>query len=479
MKQFLSLYFIFFVLTANAQDRNNVIIKVMDKHIAENKYLEVYKSGGALLKELKLDTLVSDVQKTSDSTYNVIIKDVKSPVLLYCDLLNLDAELFLVQPKDIINLEIIRKPGSASNILLVEGKNHLNYQLTSFIDTLHTIKKFKELKLKAKTMEKAFSMVDSLYEVNKKFIDETTGDKNILLKKILYDVNNTTQLWWINSWVDNNQSLSKNDLLVITQKYCVPDKISPSFPQILYSNFYGYPLKTSLMLFEKADTSGEEALIKRTKIIEKNYSGQAKDFLLSNVYYHYSLHENPDLKATNQWYLMYKDKLIEKGYNDLIRLAYYKLNLLNKVLPENILNVRLINDLKQQVTLRGILNQNKKDKVIDIWATWCGACIASFTFSKDEVDQLKEQGVDFVYISIDKADKEKEMDVLAKRHSLKSYRLIEKDVGIFKKYFEIYSIPRSMLIDRDGKLQQVSLPVAHIPGELSSRIKQALKNNKH
>ena len=479
MKQFLSLYLIFLVLTANAQDRNNVTIKVTDKHIAENEYLKVYKSGGALLKELKLDTLVSDVQKISDSTYSLTIKNVKSPALLYYKHLSLNGGLFLVQPKDTINLEIIRKAGSASNILLVEGKNHLNYQLTSFIDTLHTIKKFKELKLGAKTMEKAFSMVDSLYEVNKNYIDEITGDKNMLLKKILYDVNNVTQLRWINSWVDNNQSLSKNDLLVITQKYCIPDKMSPSFPQILYSNLYGYPLSTSLDLFEKADTSDEETLIKKTKIIEKYYSGQAKDFLLSHVYYYYSLNENPDLKVTNQWYLRYKDKLVEKGYNDLIRLAYYKLNLLNKVLPESILNVRLINDFKKQVTLREILNQNKKDKVIDIWATWCGACIASFTFGKDEVDQLKEQGVDFVYISIDKADKEKEMDVLAKRHSLTSYRLIEKDVGIFKKYFEIYSIPRSILIDRNGKLQQVSLPVAYIRGELSNRIKQALKNNKN
>lgn len=479
MKQFLSLYLVFFVLTANAQDRNNVIIKVMDKHIAKNEYLEVYKSGGALLKELKLDTLVSDVQKISDSTYNVTIKDVKSPVLLYCDLLNLNAELFLVQPKDTINLEVIRKPGSVSNILLVKGKNHLNYQLTSFIKTLQSIEKFKELSLRAKTMGKAFSMVDSLYDVNKNYIDELTGDKNILLKKVLYDVNNVTQLRWISDWVDNNPNLSKNDLLAITQKYCLPDKISPSFSQILYSNLYGYPLTTSLDLFEKADTADEEVLIKRTKIIEKNYSGQAKDFLLSHVYYYYSRNENPDLKTTNQWYLRYKDKLVEKGYNDLIKLAYYKLNLLNKVLPESILNLRLINDLKKQVTLRDILNQNKKDKVIDIWATWCGACIASFTFGKDEVEQLKEQGLDFIYISIDKADKEKEMDVLAKRHSLRSYRLIEKDVGIFKKYFEIYSIPRSILIDRNGKLQQVSLPVALVSGELSNRIKQALKNSKN
>ena len=90
---------------------------------------------------------------------------------------------------------------------------------------------------------------------------------------------------------------------------------------------------------------------------------------------------------------------------------------------------------------------------VDIWASWCGPCRKQFPYSKKLKTQLSKRQlkkIEFIYISIDN-DSEKwkksinDLDVDG-LHFL-SPASHPNGAGV---YFEAFSIPRYILIDRNG-----------------------------
>lgn len=85
---------------------------------------------------------------------------------------------------------------------------------------------------------------------------------------------------------------------------------------------------------------------------------------------------------------------------------------------------------------------------IDVWASWCSACLAA----KPRVQWMKEElagkNIVFVSISIDS-------DIAAWKNAIKTKNLsgvmlrCEEDAP-FVKSFDIRAVPRFMLIDKDG-----------------------------
>ncbi len=105
------------------------------------------------------------------------------------------------------------------------------------------------------------------------------------------------------------------------------------------------------------------------------------------------------------------------------------------------------------------LQEDLKGKVvvIDFWATWCGPCIAEMPNMKELYSQYKDQGVEFVGISLDAPPSE------GGRDKLLAY-VEENDVewpqyyqgngwdSEFSKSWGVSSIPQLFIIDADGKL---------------------------
>ncbi|MDR0732973.1 MAG: TlpA family protein disulfide reductase [Dysgonamonadaceae bacterium] len=98
-----------------------------------------------------------------------------------------------------------------------------------------------------------------------------------------------------------------------------------------------------------------------------------------------------------------------------------------------------------------------KGKVIyvDIWATWCGPCRKEFPFLKQlEAEYHDNKELVFIGVSIDKTqDKGKWQDFLMKEN-LPGIQLFAGDAAgenLITPY-EINSIPRFILVGKDGKL---------------------------
>ncbi|MFV0553959.1 MAG: TlpA family protein disulfide reductase [Mangrovibacterium sp.] len=91
---------------------------------------------------------------------------------------------------------------------------------------------------------------------------------------------------------------------------------------------------------------------------------------------------------------------------------------------------------------------------IDMWATWCAPCNINIPYLNMLEEELKDENIAFVSISIDRPEtKQKWLDFLAKTH-IGGTALLAKNA--FKdemcQYYGIRAIPRFMLIDPEGKI---------------------------
>lgn len=88
---------------------------------------------------------------------------------------------------------------------------------------------------------------------------------------------------------------------------------------------------------------------------------------------------------------------------------------------------------------------------IDIWATWCGPCIAEIPSLKILEKHFKGKNIQFVSISF--RDKKELWSKMVKEKELGGLQLFapNENISFFKKY-QVTEIPRFIFIDKEGKI---------------------------
>lgn len=109
---------------------------------------------------------------------------------------------------------------------------------------------------------------------------------------------------------------------------------------------------------------------------------------------------------------------------------------------------------------RQISFSDLKGKVVlmDVWATWCGPCIAQFPHLR----QLKKdfEGKDLIVLglSVD-ADKDKDKwKQMIMDEQLSGVQLFAGPGNVVSKYYKISGIPRFMVFDREGRIVTIDAP---------------------
>jgi thiol-disulfide isomerase/thioredoxin len=102
--------------------------------------------------------------------------------------------------------------------------------------------------------------------------------------------------------------------------------------------------------------------------------------------------------------------------------------------------------------------QDKKGKVVlvNMWATWCGPCIAEMPHLNEMQEKYRDKGFEIIGLDTDDESKE-DIDAFAAKQKL-NYQLGWADSALmseFVKVTRLAGIPQSILINRDGQLTGV------------------------
>ena len=91
---------------------------------------------------------------------------------------------------------------------------------------------------------------------------------------------------------------------------------------------------------------------------------------------------------------------------------------------------------------------------IDVWATWCGPCVQQMPYLKKLEHRYKDNAIVFVSISVDEKGKYEKWKKMVEQKSLSGVQLFADNSfdSEFIKAYGISSIPRFILIDKDGDI---------------------------
>jgi thiol-disulfide isomerase/thioredoxin len=189
--------------------------------------------------------------------------------------------------------------------------------------------------------------------------------------------------------------------------------------------------------------------------INSNMSGNAKDIFLFKLIKRTDALKNQDIKR--RLIVQYRSLAKDSLYRNYIWKNQELADIKNLGKNKN-----LITDNKNETKTINSLIAGMKNKVIliDLWASWCVPCRAEMPFSKKLKRELvNNKEIKFLYISLDKdkamwENAEKELNL----NSEESYLFIDSFDADFLKNLQVKTIPRYLIINKNGSISQSDAP---------------------
>ena len=207
-----------------------------------------------------------------------------------------------------------------------------------------------------------------------------------------------------------------------------------------------------ILLYNQYGNSRIPFIQEQYDMVLKNFTNKTKDILLTRVLLDYkkdkSIFKSSDFK-----------NILEKYKNDC-NTESYKRYLLGGNLNQSMRKDKSVMlDTSQKEFIFKDKIELGKINYIDFWASWCMPCRQEMPDSRKLKAEYKDKAIHFIYISIDedfsawKFASEK-IGLL----SSESFLLPNGNESIIAKQFKLQSIPRYLIMDKDGKLIDSDAP---------------------
>jgi thiol-disulfide isomerase/thioredoxin len=241
-------------------------------------------------------------------------------------------------------------------------------------------------------------------------------------------------------------------------------------PKLINNDYF----KRSLNLYIRHYFTNQDYLeysrsnfLKEKEFIEENLEGELKTYAIARLINDYHLkgfgHGEQDIPILRNLIIEYADRFTEESLVNRMNEILEDLNAIDFILPDSVLDEKLLTLSGDTIKLKQILASNKT-KVIDYWASWCEPCIDEFHKAKAFKKRIKkEANLEYIYISIDDDKTKWTKRILELEYTLKpenQYLIINRKNSKILKQMLIrnninstnFSIPRYCIIDSNNKI---------------------------
>tara|TARA_R110000868_G_scaffold370187_3_gene633665 strand:- start:867 stop:2243 length:1377 start_codon:yes stop_codon:yes gene_type:complete len=221
-----------------------------------------------------------------------------------------------------------------------------------------------------------------------------------------------------------------------------------------FSNFYKSLVrehynKEATKISEKDSIGGDIAFI-------KTVSNVKSDVIKNSLLFEHASYKMDYSKDVEAFYKTFMENSTNEKNNALITEKYNKLVGLKAGRP----SPQFVNYENYEGGTTSLEDLKGKYVYIDVWATWCGPCIAEIPSLKKIEEQYHDKNIEFVSISIDKASDHEKWKTMVAEKELGGIQLFadnDWNSGFVKDY-QINGIPRFILIDPDGNIVDANAP---------------------
>lgn len=228
-----------------------------------------------------------------------------------------------------------------------------------------------------------------------------------------------------------------------------------------YFNFYntwylGYLIPGSQGTFKK-QTNDDEYWTRKYDLIQPNYKEPLREYLYANWIYTLTM-ENGFQPFVLDWFRDFNAAYPKSPYAAKLVAGVNTVRDYQEKIRKDFSGKQLFVENYNAIDNFDQLTAKFKGKTVyvDLWATWCGPCKAEFAYNDDLKQFLQKNGMQALYISIDKDAADKQWKDMIKYYDLQGYhiRASPKLMDDIRKLFSVkqgLSIPRYAII-KEGKM---------------------------
>ncbi len=179
---------------------------------------------------------------------------------------------------------------------------------------------------------------------------------------------------------------------------------------------------------------------------------QVKDTIIKNrLLFAYADMNLKNVKDKNKFFKTFKKYATDQNNIAKIQEKYVELNRLNPGMPAP--DFSLVNENGKKVSLKDLRG---KYVYIDVWATWCRPCIAEMPYLEKLKEKYKDAAIEFVGINVN--DLKVDWLNYINKMKPKGINLYAGDNPDFKDDYQVYQVPKSILINPYGYISTANAP---------------------